>query len=148
MTKLRAISGGCAALALSLAAATAHAADPVALPPAKQAGDVAWVSGGIGDDEARRFQAGFDQYPLVVRLFSAIGGRNEYTSDAVVKVVDAQGAVRFEQKADGPFLLLRLPAGDYSVAATLNGSTLPTQKVKVPARGHVEATFVFRSDAK
>jgi len=48
-----------------------------------------------------------------------------------------------EQRADGPFMLVRLPAGDYTVSASLHGESLPGHKVHVTDSGHARSVFVF-----
>ena len=139
------LSRGGSMFAALLAAAVslqAHAADGP-LPPERQAGDASFVSGGIGDGEAQRFEAAAAQYPLTVRLFESAGQRDEYTADALVKITDAKGRTVLDEKSDGPFMLVRLPAGDYRVSASLNGRSLAEHAVHVTHSGHAKTTFVF-----
>jgi len=124
----------------------AHAADDP-LPPERQAGVASYVSGGIGEGESRRFEAAFKRYPLVVQLFENNGQRGEYTADARVKITNAKGAVVFDEAAEGPFMLLRLPAGDYRIAASLHGHSVADHEVHVTGSGHAKATFVFPANA-
>jgi hypothetical protein len=51
------------------------------------------------------------------------------------------------EKADGPFMLVRLPAGDYRVAASLKGHDLADHRVHVTDGGHAKTTFVFPRNA-
>ncbi len=138
------------AAAVGASGIAAHAQAPAGapLPPERQAsGGVAFVSGGIDEGQSKRFLAAFDRYPLAVQLFERVGSGNAYTADAVVRIVDAQGQVVLEQKSDGPFMLVRLPAGSYRVGASLDGRTLPEQQVQVTATGHAKATFLFSKGA-
>jgi len=132
-----------AAAALGAVFALHAGASTPPLPPLHQRGDAAYVSGGVGDDESRQFKAAFGQFPLVVEVFRHAGGRDEYTADAWVRIVDRQGRVVLDEHADGPFMLVRLPAGEYRVSASLQGRQLAERQVKVGAPGHTKAVFVF-----
>jgi hypothetical protein len=136
---------GAAALLTAVFALNASAATPEL--PRHDVGHVAYVSGGIGEDEAARFKREFDDYPLVVEVFRHDGARDEYTADALVKIVDRDGRAVFAEKAEGPFMLVRLPAGDYRVSASLEGRHLAPRQVHVTERGHAKAVFVFGEHA-
>ena len=125
------------------AAISVNAAYASNLPPERVNGVASYVSGGVSDGEAQRFQAAFKQYPLVVELYEHSGARDEYTADAEVRITDRKGMTVLEQRADGPFMLVRLPAGDYTVSASLHGHSLPGHKVHVTDSGHAHSVFVF-----
>jgi len=125
----------------------AHAASDGQLPPERQAGSASFVSGGVGEGESQRFEAAFKHYPLVVQLFENGGARDVYTADAVVKITDARGRQVLNEQADGPFMLVRLPAGDYRVAASLKGHDLAEHTVHVTDGGHAKTVFVFPRNA-
>lgn len=125
------------------AAISVNAAQASNLPPERVNGVASYVSGGVSDGEAQRFQAAFKQYPLVVELYEHSGARDEYTADAEVRITDRKGMTVLEQRADGPFMLVRLPAGDYTVSASLHGNSLPGHKVHVTDSGHAHSVFVF-----
>ncbi len=125
------------------AAISVNAAQASKLPPERVNGVASYVSGGVSDGEAQRFQAAFKQYPLVVELYEHSGARDEYTADAEVRITDRKGMTVLEQRADGPFMLVRLPAGDYTVSASLHGNSLPGHKVHVTDSGHAHSVFVF-----
>ena len=40
-------------------------------------------------------------------------------------------------------MLVRLPAGDYTVTASLHGQALPAHRVHVTDSGHAHSVFVF-----
>jgi len=130
------------------AASSLYAATPLSqLPPEHTQGIASFVSGGVSEDEARRFEAASKRYPLVVQLFEHAGHGTEYTADARVRITDRHDRVVLDQKADGPFMLVHLPAGDYKVAASLNGRDEPARPVHVTDGGHARATFVFAQNA-
>lgn len=115
------------------------------LPPEHTHGSVSYVSGGVGMGEAARFEAAFRSYPLVVKLFEDAPNsvRAVYTADANVRIVDSNGAVLLDRKAEGPFMLVRLPPGGYRVSASLSGHQMAPRTVHVAEDGHANATFVF-----
>ena len=134
---------GVAFASLLGAAISANAAQLDNLPPERVRGVASYLSGGVSDGEAQRFQAAFKKYPLIVELYEHSGARDEYTADADVRITDHKGATVLEQRADGPFMLVRLPAGDYTVSASLHGESLPGHKVHVTDSGHARSVFVF-----
>ena len=127
------------------AAISVHAAQTNAgsLPPEQVRGVASFLSGGISEGEAQRFQAAFKRFPLIIELYEHSGQRDEYTADADVRITDHAGKTVLEQHSDGPFMLVRLPAGDYRVSASLKGHSLPEHKVHVTDSGHAHNVFVF-----
>ena len=124
-------------LALQASAATAP------LPPEQTQGSVSYVSGGVGMDAAQNFEAAAKHYPLMIQLFEHASPRDEYTAQANVKITNLDGHVLLDQQAGGPFMLVRLPAGEYQVGASLNGRRLTPRTVHVAEGGHEQVTFVF-----
>jgi hypothetical protein len=138
---MRSIRWTLPALALAIAVAAAQAAGA---PPERQAGGVAYVTGGVSDDEAAWFKDVRGSYPLAIELVRNNAGKQEYTADAQVRVFDRAGQPVFEAKADGPFMLVRLPPGAYRVRATLDGQTLE-KAVTVGATGSAQAVLAFQA---
>lgn len=120
----------------------AHAAVS-SLPREKVAGVASFVSGGVSMESSQAFKRAFHDYPLVIQLFERDGARDVYTADAQVRIVDAHGNVVLDQRADGPFMLVRLPAGHYRVSAELAGHPLASHAVAVSEHGHADSVFVF-----
>jgi hypothetical protein len=107
--------------AAGLTVAASLGAQPVA-PRAYTRGDVSYMSGGIGSDEARVMRDAAADYPLTLELAAAAGGpRDEYVSNAEVRIVDSRGGQVLDTRTDGPFMLVRLPAGTYSIDVQWNG---------------------------
>jgi hypothetical protein len=133
MKSMALVLGGLALAASAMAAG---------LPPERQAGGVSYVSGGVSADEAEAFKAMRNNYPLAIELVQQVGGHNQFTADAKVRVMDHSGHVVLETRAEGPFMLVRLPPGRYRVEATFKGVT-----TEVPATvnigGHAQATLSF-----
>jgi hypothetical protein len=127
-----AASAGAVALALALPAGA------VAVPQAKTDHGVTYVSGGIGHDEAAAMRAEAKRYPLSM-VFSA-GKHNEYLAGVKVKLEDKSGKVVLNEVADGPIMLVKVPAGRYTIEATRDGKT-EHRTVEVPAKGDRQVAF-------
>lgn len=113
------------------------------LPREKVAGVASYVSGGVSLESSQAFKKAFRDFPLVIQLFEKDGTRDVYTADAHVRIVDGHGQTVLDQRADGPFMLVRLPAGDYRVTAELAGRALAPHAVHVSDHGHTNSVFVF-----
>jgi hypothetical protein len=134
-----------AALTAVAAAQSTAPAPSAGLPPERQANGIAYVTGGVSEDEASAFRQARSSYPLSVELVQQKDGRSQFTADADVRVLDGAGKAVLEARADGPFMLLRLPPGQYRVQATLNGRTVESKPVAVSAGRSAQATLSFPS---
>jgi len=128
---------GAAALgfALPVAAATAMG---YSLPQAKTEHGITYMSGGVGKPEAEAMKAEARHYPLSM-VFSAAKD-NEYLADVQVSIKNQSGKQVLNTVSDGPIMLVKLPAGKYTVAAEVHGKTL-NRTVLVPAKGERQVSF-------
>jgi len=123
--KLASLMVAGAALASSTAfAAIAHQAATARLPAETIQGDVRYVSGGIGLDQASAFRKAAHRYPLSLLFADKAKPRNEFTADVKVVIRDAKSNAVLDTVSAGPFLLAKLPAGRYDIKATQGGKTL------------------------
>ena len=110
-------------------------AQSTAGPQVKKAGEISYLSGGVGKPEREQLRALEKDFNLKL-VFSAADGK--YVANVRIVVSDAKGRKLLEHVADGPFFMARMPAGEYSVAATFAGKT-QTRKIGVAAnRLHTE----------
>jgi len=65
---------------------------------------------------------------------------NEFLADVHVTIKDKTGTQMLSAVSDGPIMLVKLPAGKYTVAAEAHGKTLH-RTVQVPARGDRQVSF-------
>ncbi len=91
--------------------------------PVQTAGDIRYVSGGIGSDEVAAIKEQAGNYSLVLEFAERAGKRERYIADVDVDISGARGAPVLSVRTDGPFLLVDLPAGSYKVSATYKGNT-------------------------
>jgi hypothetical protein len=133
-----------------LATSTVFAApsQPVAtgkLPAETVQGQVRYITGGIGHDEALAFRQAERHYPLGLEFAIKAKPRNEYAADVAVVIRDAKGKTVLDTVSSGPFLLAKLPAGRYDLKAKRDDKTLERHATVIDAKPtHVD--FLWRSD--
>lgn len=103
-----------------------------ALPAAQTVAGVKYVQGGVGKDESDAMLRESKNYPLAL-VFSG-GKENNYVCDIAIRVRDAAGKTVLQTSADGPIMLIDLPAGKYVVDAQYRDKTV-TQRVELSAKG-------------
>jgi len=110
-----------AVLATLLCAGGAHAATSDSLLPKPETeSGITWLSGGIGESQAHAFREEAKKYPLSLEFVlkpAYKGTPAEYTANIPVTVRNARGTVVLTATAQGPYMLLKLPAGRYTVVA-------------------------------
>jgi len=138
-------------LATVLCAGVAHAAvkDEAALPPLQSRGHISWISGGIGKTQAEAFEHAASRYPLTLEFLlkpERKGAPAEFTAAVPLTVTDGHGKEIFSATSNGPFMLLSLPEGHYTVTARYHGRKLE-RRVFV-GHGHHRAVFEWTIDAR
>jgi hypothetical protein len=130
-------------IALAIAAGVPRAlAAPGQLPPIQHEGDVAFLTGGVGQGESTAIKDAMHKYPLSLEFAGKTGGGNEYLSDIPVQVSDAHGHAVLNTTTSGPFLLASLPDGRYSVTARYNGKA-EHRDVDITSSSHVRELFLW-----
>jgi hypothetical protein len=126
------------AAALALAGASAFA-----LPDVHSAGNVEYMSGGIGSDESTAMLEQSHQWPLTLQFAAQTSGHADWMADVDVSVTDAQGRSVLHATSDGPLMLVRLAPGNYTVRASANGKVIE-RHVRVAAGHPAKAVFVWQ----
>src|SRR5437660_1233038 len=103
---------------LSGAAGAANEANRAALPPEQHQAGIAFLTGGVGKDEAKAFERAAPRFPLALEFIDRVGKREEFLAGIAVKVIDRDGKTLLSTTSDGPFLLAKIPSGRYTVSAT------------------------------
>ena len=139
MTKLK--QRWFAALALSAACAVpfaAHAQDDTGgLPQPLHQGDVTLVTGGVGLDESQALRTEAPRWPLSMRF---TGAGADYLADVHVKITDGAGSAVLQADSRGPYMLVQLHPGKYTVKATYDGHD-QTRSVTIGRNGHQKLDF-------
>lgn len=113
------------------------------LPPVETAHGVQYVTGGFGSDAAAAFKDAKSQYPVAL-TFAATGsdGSTPYVAEVAVEIDSEEGNRVLGLHSVGPFLLMDLPDGTYTVRATYEGRT-QTQQIKVAGPGSVDVRIAW-----
>jgi hypothetical protein len=141
--KLKVVSAAMAAASLATLTVPAWAAVNPQMPPEQRQGSVEYVTGGIGRAQAQLFERQMRRHRLAIELLEHAGRAEEFTADATVRIVDAKGRTVLDALAGGPFMLVDLPPGRYSIVATLKHKTLKKSAVVVTRDKLARATFEF-----
>lgn len=115
-------------------------ANGTGMPQVQQQGNVSYVSGGVGLDESRALQSAARSWPLSLR-FTAKSG--EYLADVHVQVADRHGTNVLDTTSLGPYMLVKVPPGRYSIHASHRGID-QTRTVTVAGNGHARAAFTWQ----
>lgn len=115
----------------------ANAADAVV----QNMGNVAYVSGGVGDESIEKLNSLRNEFNLKL-VFALKSGA--YLSDVHTVIADTKGRTLLDTTSDGPWLMTRLPAGSYQVVASSAGVT---KKRQVSVTANAMKTVDFRWDA-
>lgn len=99
-----------------------------------------YLSGGVSDEERESLQAQQGRYNLWI--VTALRKTGEYLSAVHLKITDANRKVVFDAALDGPWLLIDLPLGKYSIEAQLDGQSQQRQTTIHPGDHH-QAIFYF-----
>lgn len=112
------------------------------LPVEQTQGEVRYRTGGIGLEESTAFKSAIGKHSATLVLTSHSGSANEYLADVPVTITDARGREVLKVAA-GPYLLLDLPAGNYTATARYQEQTL-TRKFSVGANKGTRVSFDWR----
>jgi predicted RNA-binding protein YlxR (DUF448 family) len=91
------------------------------IPPTQHANGISYITGGVGEDESSAIVAESKQWPLFLELSQLENGRGVWIFGAKIKILNAKQQAIFEAQADGPYMLINLDAGDYSIEASYQG---------------------------
>jgi hypothetical protein len=112
-------------------------ANGVGLPQIERNGAVEYVSGGVGLDESTAFRREQARWPLAMRF---TGPTADYLADVHVRIVDPRGAEVLSTDSRGPYMLAKLPPGNYTVHARYEDEE-QTRTVTVSSRPGARADF-------
>ena len=106
-------------------------------------GNAPWISGGVGDEAFAAMRSSASDYNVHV-LFT--GRHGAYLADIPFSVKARNGEEVLSGISAGPLLYLRLPAGNYQLAAKLNDAW-QSQRIQVSnLPGATRARFVSQGE--
>lgn len=130
--------------AVLLAAPAVNAQDYAAanpLPAEKTQGNVTYLSGGIGHDEAIAFRQLEPNYSLGLEFIANGASGAEFLANVNVTITDRQGNVMLQTVSPGPLLFARLPDGSYKVTAAPETGAPKERNVVIAGRKHEHVVF-------
>jgi hypothetical protein len=91
------------------------------IPETQRSLGISYISGGVGEGESTAILAEAKQWPLLLELSQLENGRGVWIFGSQIKIVNSKSAVIFDAKAQGPYMLVNLEAGDYVILASYQG---------------------------
>lgn len=91
------------------------------IPDTQYSQGISYVSGGVGEEESQAILGEAKQWPLLLELSQLEGGRGVWIFGAKIQVLNAKNQSIFDAQADGPYILINLPTGDYLIEASYQG---------------------------
>jgi len=91
------------------------------IPDTQRSLGISYISGGVGEGESTAILAEAKQWPLLLELSQLENGRGVWIFGSQIKITNAKGAVIFDAKSEGPYMLVNLEAGDYVIQASYEG---------------------------
>lgn len=107
------------------------------LPQVQTQGDVSFTSGGVGLDESHALIREQAHWPLSLRF---TGPTADYLADVHVRITDTKNTEVLKTDAMGPYMLVKLAPGRYTVYAKYKESE-KKQSVTVAGNGKAKADF-------
>ena len=92
------------------------------VPDTQHSQGIAYISGGVGQDETTAILTEAKQWPLTLELSQIENGRGVWIFGANIKINSSKKQAIFAAQADGPFMLINLVPGDYEMEATYQGT--------------------------
>lgn len=129
----------------AFAAEPATSLTQATMPAEQHSMGIAYATGGVGAAEAKAFEQNLHKYPLAIELLEKAPAtkRDEFTANAQVSITDRTGKEVFKATAGGPFMLVQLQPGKYSLAATLGKQTIHRANIVVEKGKTARETVVF-----
>ena len=125
---------------LAAAVSLAAVSGAFALETGSGAGKMEWACGGAGAEERADMKV-LESVANASMLF-VTERRGGYLADVNFQVRDSSGTPVLEGRADGPYCLLRVPAGRYRVEATYEGVKRTANVVAARAAGKPARTRI------
>ncbi len=133
------------AMASALCTATgAWAATSTSLPPEQTQGTVTYLTGGIGNKQASAIKHAAPKYALELEFLQNKKVPAASMTSVPISIKDHTGKVILDARSDGPFLLAKLPNGQYTITAQNAGKT-ETRKVNIEHGKHKTVMFDWKA---
>jgi|SRR5688500_8065770 len=87
------------------------------LPPVQSHGQTEFLTGGVGKEQSDAILREGRSWPLMLQMAQGDAPHAAYISDVRVMIKDGSGTTVLDIVTEGPFLLVKLPPGKYTIEA-------------------------------
>lgn len=105
-------------------------------------GELSYISGGIGQDEATEMRQMAKNYPLEVVFAQKTETEEGYIAMVKLQISDVKGNILLDFFSDGPIFLANLPNGKYLINAEYN-NILRSSRVTISNKKHQRVVFLW-----
>ena len=91
------------------------------IPETQHSQGIAYISGGVGQEESDAILAEAKQWPILLELSQLENGRGVWIFGSQINIKNQQQKVIFDAQADGPYMLINLAPGVYQITASYQG---------------------------
>ncbi|WP_096672415.1 hypothetical protein [Polynucleobacter meluiroseus] len=91
------------------------------IPNTRSANGISYITGGVGEGEAKAILAEQKQWPLLLEFSQLENGKGVWIFGAMIRITDAKQQFVFDAQADGPYMLINLSPGEYALNASYQG---------------------------
>lgn len=110
------------------------------LPMEMLAGNVTYVTGGVGKAEAAIMRNMAKEFQLEISFGQKLKQQAEFLAGVKVRIYDEQQNTLLDITTDGPFLLANMPQGTYMVSAEFNAE-VKSQMIDIENEKHKKIEF-------
>ena len=114
------------------------------LPKVQTQGNITYISGGIGEDEAAAMKAKSKSWPLSIEFSEHLVNQDLWVAQVYLRILDSKGKTLFDTTVDGPIFLGKLPPGNYELLATYQGVT-KRRAIEIKQGQHIKESFNWQS---
>lgn len=114
------------------------------LPKVQTQGDITYISGGIGEDEARAMKSDSKSWPLSIEFSEHLVSQDLWVAQVYLRILDSTGKTLFDTTVDGPIFLGKVPPGRYELLATYQGVT-KRRAIVIKLDQHTNESFNWQS---
>jgi hypothetical protein len=114
------------------------------LPKVQTQGNITYISGGIGEDEAAAMKAESKSWPLSIEFSEHLVSQDLWVAQVYLRILDSKGKTLFDTTVDGPIFLGKVSPGSYELLATYQGVT-KRRVIEIKQGQHIKESFNWQS---
>ena len=114
------------------------------LPKVQTQGNITYIAGGIGEDEAAAMKAESKSWPLSIEFSEHLVGQDLWVAQVYLRILDSKGKTLFDTTVDGPIFLGKVPPGNYELLATYQEVT-KRRVIEIKQGQHIKESFNWQS---